>query len=576
MGEKGYHDIGQQKGRINFVIAAFCLFALIVVGRLFYLQVIKHDYYVKIAASQHWAQDVIQAKRGKVYVKDETTGGLYPLAQNQTLSLVFASPVEINDKAEAARELAPIIEIEEAKIKELFEKNRTYVPLKHGLSKDTSDKVKDLKLAGIYLTVEQGRFYPEGSLASHLLGFVNKEGEGKYGIEQYFDEDLAGTPGLYKAEIDPTGTRIAFGNKVSTPAKDGADIVLTINRDIQSEVERQLKEAVDKFHAEGGSVIVMNPDNGEIMAMANYPTYDPNNYQEVEDYNLFTNSAVTSVFEPGSIFKVITMAMGLDSKKVEPDTKYEDTGSITLNGHKIMNSDKKANGWQTMTNVLELSLNTGTVYILNQIGETTFYDYLKKFGFGIITGIEQPIEGVGRIFSPEDVNDHAYATMTFGQSISTTPLQMATSFAVIANGGKLIRPHLVAEKIYPNGKREVTDSRPIKTVISEDAAAKLREMMVAVVKNGHGKQAGVKGYLVGGKTGTAQVPLKNGGGYDPNRNIGSFIGIGPASSPKFVVLAKIDSPKGVPWAESTAAPVVGKVFDFLFKYYQIPPTEAVK
>jgi cell division protein FtsI/penicillin-binding protein 2 len=220
-------------------------------------------------------------------------------------------------------------------------------------------------------------------------------------------------------------------------------------------------------------------------------------------------------------------------------------------------------------------LNTGTYYILTQIGKNVFYDYLKKFGFGVATGIEQPAEGIGRMFAPDELNDHGYAAMTFGQSISTTPIQMISSFAAIANGGKMIRPHLVAEKILPNGKKEETDSRPLKEVISSEAAAKELEMLVSVVEHGHGYQAKVKGYKVAGKTGTAQVPKKDGGGYDPNRNIGSFIGFGPAQSPRFVVLSKIDSPKGLAWAESSAAPVVGQMLDFLFKYYQVPPTEPI-
>lgn len=532
---------------------------------------------MKIAATQHWAKDVIPAKRGKIYVKDETTGGLFPLAQNQTLSLVFAAPQEIENKPETAEKLAKEIGEDKNKILELIEKNHTYVVLKHHLTHEVSEKVRTLNLKGIGLSGEDIRNYPEGTLASQLLGYVDANGEGKYGLEQYFNDELSGVPGLYKAEIDSfSGKRIAFGDNVINEPKDGKDLVLTINRDIQAQSDKLVKEAVEKFSAENGSVIVMNPDSGEILAMSNYPTFNPNDYKNVKDYKLFKNSAVSDEYEPGSIFKVITMAIGLDTKKVEPDTKYEDTGTVVLNGHKIMNSDKKANGWQTMTEVLEKSLNTGTVYILNQVGKNIFFDYLTKFGFGVITGIEQPAEGVGRIYEPNELNDHGYATVTFGQSVSTTPLQMITSFAAVANGGKLVKPHLVAEKISQDGKKETTDNRPIKEILTQEAAAKLRQMMVSVVEKGHGKQAGVKGYKVGGKTGTAQVPLKDGRGYDPKRNIGSFIGFGPANSPKFVVLAKIDSPKGVPWAESSAAPVVGKMFDFLFKYYQIPPTEEVK
>jgi cell division protein FtsI/penicillin-binding protein 2 len=229
-----------------------------------------------------------------------------------------------------------------------------------------------------------------------------------------------------------------------------------------------------------------------------------------------------------------------------------------------------------MTFVIQESLNTGAIFVLNQIGKDVFYEYLKKFGFGILTGIEQPGEGAGKVYAPSETNDHGYATMTFGQNITATPIQMITSFAAIANGGKLIKPHLIAEKLFRNGKKEVTDNRPIKDVISAEAAAKEKEMMVNQVEKGHGQAAKVKGYKVAGKTGTAQVSRRDGKpGYDPARNIGSFIGFGPADSPRFVVLAKIDSPKGIPWAESSAAPIVGQMLDFLFKYYQVPPTEPI-
>ncbi len=559
--------------RIKFLLSVVVLLGVVAVGRLFYLQVLRHDFYVEAANSQHWAQDVIQAKRGKILVRDATTGGLYPLADNKTLYLVFAAPVEIADKTEAAKRIAPVVGISETDILKLIENNHTYVVLKHGLEYDVSQKIESFGIRGIYTSKENARYYPEKRLASQVLGFVNAEGVGSYGIEQYYNKELAGTAGLYKAEIDPTGRRIAFGQNVSKEAVDGSDVILTINRDVQSEAEKLLDKQVKSFHAKNGSIIVMNPDNGEILAMANYPTYDPNKYQAVKDYNLFKNSAVQDLFEPGSIFKVITMAAGLDDGKVEPDSTYRDRGRVELDGHTIMNSDRKTNGIQTMTQVLEKSLNTGTTHVMQLLGKSKFYDYLvNRFHFSEITGIEQPNEASGNVSTPDSVNDHTYATISFGQSISTTPIRMITAFAAVANGGKLVKPHLVAEMVSPEGEKSATDNRPVAEVMSESAAAKLRQMMVSVVVRGHGKQAAVKGYDIAGKTGTAQVPLKNGGGYDPYNNIGSFIGFGPAESARYVVMAKIDSPKGVPWAESTAAPIVGEMLDYLFKYYQVPPT----
>ncbi len=584
--QREYHDLGEQKGRIKTILAFLVIFSFVIIGRLFYLQVFKHQYYTKIASVQHWAQGDIPAKRGEIYVKDDMTDGLYPLATNQKLSLVFGSPSEmfildddenkIDKKSEVAEKLSTYINIDKDKLLSLFESNHTYVPIKHYLVFDDAEKIDKLELPGVYLTDEERRLYPEGTLASQLLGYVDSEGVGKYGLEQYFNEELSGEDGQYKAEVDLSKKKIAFGDSVLKPSTDGADLVLTINRDIQSQAEKLLKETVTKFSAENGNMIVMNPDNGEIIAMANYPTFDPNKYKEVEDYSLFRNSSVSDVFEPGSIFKIITMAAGLDTKKVEPDTEYDDKGVILLNGYKIMNSTRKAYGIVDMTFVIEESLNTGTVFVLNKIGKNIFYDYLKKFGFGTATGIEQPQEGEGKIYTPEEINDHGYATMTFGQSISTTPIQMIRSFAAIANGGKLIKPHLIAEKIFPDKHKEITDNRPIGEVMTKEATVKETKMMVSQVENGHGKSARVSGYKIAGKTGTAQVPKKDGGGYDPKKNIGSFIGFGPADSPRFVVLVKIDTPKGIPWAETSAAPPVGKMLDFLFKYYHIPPTEIIQ
>lgn len=565
------------KGRIRFVLIFMTIFGIAILFRLFYLESIKHDFYVRIAASQHWAKDEIPAQRGRILVKDDDVeSGLYPLAENQTLQLVYAAPEEIQNKDEAAKKVAPILGLAEDKTASLIKNNHTYVLLKHQLSYDEQDKIKALGIKGIYMSPEPVRYYPEGTLASQVLGYVDSEGKGQYGLEQFFDNILAGVPGLYKTEISGSGKTIAFGDNVSVKPKNGTDVVLTINRDVQTQAESLISESVKKFSAEGGSIAVMDPSTGDIIAMANYPTFDPNKYKDIKNYELFKNKSVTDEYEPGSIFKVITLAAGLDLKKIEPTSKFDDTGSVRLDGYTIRNSDLKAHGLVDMTYVLAMSLNTGTIHTLNLMGKNAFYTYLNKFRFGVKTGIEQPSEGVGSVHKPEDVNDHTYATMSFGQSISTTPIQMLASFAAVANGGKLVKPHLVAETIAPDGKKTETKTEIVEQVLSADAAKKLTEMMVQVVEVGHGKQAKVAGYKVAGKTGTAQVPAKNGKGYDASKNIGSFIGFAPAKTPRFVVLAKVDSPKGVPWAEESAAPVVGKMMDFLLKYYQVPPTEPIK
>jgi stage V sporulation protein D (sporulation-specific penicillin-binding protein) len=575
---KSYHNVLVQKNRIAICVAVFILIALAIVGRLFYLQAFRHNYFVKAASSQHWIKDTIPAERGKIYADDSLSNTPYVLATNQKLDVLYVNPKEVQDKYRTSAFLALVTGMKQEEVLAKFDETKLYVTIKRKLDKGQSDRIKEAKIKGVGVAPENWRYYPEAGLAGPILGFVNDESVGNYGLEEYFDEILSGTPGILNQEADNAGVKIAFGDNVSKPAVNGDDIYLTIDRYIQGKAEQLLTEAVKKFGAPSGTVIVMNPKTGAILAMANSPSFDPNKYAKMEekDYASFKNRAVTDVYEPGSIFKVITMACGLDDGKVTPDTKYNDTGSVTLNGHKIMNSTKKSYGEQTMTFVLEQSLNTGSTYVQQKLGKNSFFEYLKKFGFGTLTGIEMPGEGAGRIYEPKEVNDHTYATMSFGQSISVTPIQMATSIAAIANKGKMMKPFIVKKTVDAKNKAKITKPKEIRQVISEKAAADLSKMMVSVVLNGHGKQAGVKGYKVAGKTGTAQIPKKDGVGYEVGKNIGSFVGFAPADDAQFVVLAKIDEPKGVPWAEESAAPLVGSMLDFLLKYYQVPPTESIK
>jgi len=550
----------------------------IIFGRVVELTVFKHGYYFKIAAAQHWIKDVIPAKRGKIYAEDSISNAPYLLAANQALDLVFVEPDKLEDKDKAAQFLSEVLSMDKKELLDKFEISKTYVPLKHKLTKDQGDKIRDKKMKGVGLTAENWRYYPEGKLASSLLGFVNAEFKGNYGLEEYFNTELSGSPGLLKAEADHAGVEISFGDNVSKAPVDGEDIYLTIDRYIQGQAQQLLDNAVKKYGARSGQVIAMNPKTGEILAMADNPSFDPNKYADIklDDYDVFKNSAVSDTYEPGSVFKVITMAGGLDANKITPETEFTDTGSVKLNGYTIRNSDLKAHGVCDMTYVLSSSLNTGSTWVQQKLGKDSFYRYVNIFGFGIPTGIELPGEAGGVVHSPKDINDFGYANMSFGQGISVTPLQMLTSFSAIANGGKMMKPYIV-DKTVDNNKDKTTTTKPkeIRQVISSEAASDLIKMMIDVVEHGHGFQAKISGYKVAGKTGTAQVPDPN-GGYSTSKNIGTFIGFAPADDPKFVVLAKIDEPKGVPWAEESAAPVVGGLLDYLLKYYQVPPTEKVK
>ncbi len=561
--------------RIPFVVSIFVILTTVILVRLFYVQVVDRDQYVALATSQHSMKDTIFAKRGSVYATDTLSGSPFLLASSQTLDLVYLSPKEVEDKEKVLSSLVSILGVKREEIEAKWDPKSMYLVVKHKLTKAEGDALKALELKGVGFQAENWQIFPENTLAASILGFVNNEGDGNYGIEGRYNDILKGQNGYLNEETDSNGIKIAFADKGSKPAVDGSSIYLTIDRYIQGTAERYLADTVKKFSAEGGSVIVMDKTNGKILAMANAPTFDPNKYTEVKDYTAFKNRAVTDVYESGSVFKAVTLAAGEDAGKIKPTDTYTDTGSVVLNGNSIKNSDLKSHGLQTMSYVLEQSLNTGTTYVEQKLGKNLFYDYIKKFGFGEKTGIEFDGEAKGRVYEPEELNEHGYATMSFGQSISMTPLQMLVSYAVIANDGKMMKPYIVDKTVTPAGKESKTSPKEVRQVISKSASADMKEMLASVVVKGHGKQAAVKGYRIAGKTGTAQVIKADGTGYEDGKNIGTFIGFPVAPDANFVVLAKIDNPKGVDWAESTAAPVVGQMLDFLLKYYQIPPTEPV-
>lgn len=436
-------------------------------------------------------------------------------------------------------------------------------------------KRKTLNIAGIDFSEKSYRFYPEGNIGANLIGFVGSVGDsekGRYGLEEYFDQELAGRQGSIKIERDARGKAIIINDREYLKAENGTDLILTINRAIQFMACKKLNEAVAKHGADGGSVIIMEPRTGAILSMCSSPDYDSNEYQGVKDIKVYTNPAIFSQYEPGSIFKVMTMAMALDQGKITPQTVYDDTGQVVIDKYKIENSDHKANGQETMTQVLEKSLNTGAIFAMRKIGPDLFSDYVKKFGFGEKTGFESEGEGKGDIKNliKKPVREIYAATASFGQGMAVTPLQMVSAFSAIANNGVLMKPYLVKEIVKPDGSKIVTQPKIIRRVISEKTATLLGGMMVNVVENGHGKKAAVKGYYVGGKTGTAQVPKKDGRGYEADFHIGSFGGYAPVDDPRFVMLVRIDHPRDVDWAESSAAPLFGELAEYMLNYWQVP------
>ncbi|MFH1129550.1 MAG: penicillin-binding protein 2 [Patescibacteria group bacterium] len=561
------------------VVIFFCFAG--VVFRLFNLQILKHSSYKGKAENQQQVYQNIYPQRGEIFLKDryieKNSRSLFsPIAINKNFYNLYAVPMEIEEKEETAELLAPLLEMDADKIRErIYKENDPYEPLKNKVSEEIIEQIKELNLQGIKFEVEQRRYFPANETVCHLIGFVRQTSgeadQGQYGVEEAYNQELSGRAGSAIMEKDSKGQLIPISKKIIEQPEEGADLILTIDPNVQFFVENKLKEYIDKFKSPSGSVVIMEVQTGKIIAMASYPKFNPNNYGNVKNINVFINPIVQSLYEPGSIFKPITMAAALDKKVVNPQTTYNDTGKIEVSGKIIENALRRAEGIQTMTQVLEKSLNLGAVFAQQELGKSAFKEYVIKFGFGEKTGIDLNGEVKGSILNLNKDIDINYANISFGQGIAVTPIQMVTAFAAIANNGIMMKPYVV-EKIIRGDKEEETRPKEIRRVISQDTASRLTAMLVSVVENGHTQRAGVEGYQIAAKTGTAQIPdpVK---GYLENETIHSVIGYYPAFNAQFSMLVKLDRPVGAQYAESTSAPLFGEIAKYVLNYYEIMPSE---
>ncbi len=742
-----------QTVRILLLTAFTSILFIVIIGRLFQLQVIRHDDYGEIARNQHFGSIELQAKRGEILVRDTHSGELSKLATNTTLDLVYVDPLVVEDRVEIAKQLAPLLftrseyetcldlpeeclyEVKEtpdlesfipvetvwtiddskeiempaeevefknyskmidevaAKIlrkisksevdfvvlkrdaeqnlmadivnenlpgifvdtkrfmiygdptlipknrlheasktlasilkelpgdleKKLSRKKVRYVFLKNKLEPEISRKIKELDLKGIVLLHEHWRFYPEDMLASHAIGFLNRDEIGQYGIEGYFNTELEGKKGTIYAEKDPMGRQITVGDSDIVSAVDGETVILTIDRIIQKKVEEILAESVERYKADSGQVIIMDPFSGAIIAMANYPAFNSNDYtdvfvlrplekdelvektvpvfklnekskyvpvteddlfnEEVQKYvyknyfgpAVFKNKVISEFYEPGSVFKPIIMSIALDAKEVEPQTTFIDDGPLQIDEFEIKNADGKYRDKTSMSEVLAYSMNTGMSFVAKKIGKKLMYQYLEDFGFGDYTNIKLEGETKGNVDYYKRWSKAQLLTTSFGQGIVVTPLQLVTAWAALANGGKLMQPYIVDSIIHEDGI-EQTEPQVVKRVISEETSSIITSMNVNSVRIGVARPADIPGYLVAGKTGTSQV-AGNDGRYEEGEGstITSFAGYAPALEPKFVMLVKFDRPRigEETWGSTTAAPAFKKITEFLMDYYNI-------
>lgn len=575
------HVFGQSQVRTYVLAVVLCLPVIAILYRLVQVQGLHAKDYQAKAYSQQSRKFEIPATRGEIYVNDNDE--LYPLALNDRQKFLYADPKLISDPKETASKLAPILQLDERQlVEQLTYKDSRYIELKQRVAKQDADKIAELELSGVILQDRDYRYYTEGALFSHVLGYVNADEKGQYGIEEYFNTQLSGKNGQLRAITDNRGVPIATQENVLTPAQNGKGIVLTLDRYIQGIAQAALKRAIETNKAPSGSVIVMEPQSGAVKALVNYPDYDPNAYSKVTDYSQFINSAVSNQFEPGSGFKTITMALGLDAGKIRPQTSFNDTGSTTIGEYTIYNAEKKSFGTVDMGLVIKNSINTGMVFILRLMGgdsskitksgKELFYQGVQKFGFGKKTGIELAGEASGRVKDTKAA-DIDYANMTFGQGIGTTSIQMISAVAAIANGGRLVTPYVADKIVQDDGVLTSIDHKARnEQVISKQAANDVAQMMTKVVEGGSGYLTRMPGYKIAGKTGTAQVPRADGKGYEDNKNIGSFVGFAPVDDPKFIILVRVDYPQTNTFAERSAVPAFAEIAKELFKYYNVPPS----
>lgn len=563
--------------RIRVVQVGCILLALILAVRFFQLQVMEHDVYQLLAADQHDMKASLEPSRGTIYVRDQWDKKLYPIAKDRPAWDLFAAPREMKDKALVAEEVGILLGQPKEELLARFTaaSSSAYLPLAKDIPFEHVELIREKKIRGVWIARGSARLYPETGMGGQLIGFTvtNDEHirEGRYGIEGYKNEALAGEPGMIEGQRDALGRRLAFGQATVKPPKNGADVVLTIDRSIQQFLCAKMEEAVKRFEAESATSIIIQPDTGAILGMCSFPNFLPEEVGKIKDVAVLNNPATFTPYEPGSIFKAFTMAAGIESGKITPQTIYIDKGVEEIDDFKIRNSDKLAHGAQSMIKVLEKSLNTGTIFVQRLVGRENFREYLIRFGFGERTGIELPSETKGTIASLEKRGQIFAATASFGQGITTTPLQLVAGYAALANNGTLMKPYIVQEVIQ-EGVTTKTKPEAVREVVSARTSRLVTGMLVNVVENGHGKRAGVPGYYVAGKTGTAQVPNPKGGGYLPaDVTIGSFAGYAPADHPKFAMIVKVEKPKTVQYAESSAAPIFGEIAQFLMTYFQVEP-----
>lgn len=573
------------KAREKVLKVGLAVAVVVILLQLFLIQIVQHDSWVKRAEDEHIVQSTIKAERGEIYMMDGDQPTL--VVMNESSWTVVIDPMLV-DAEELESTLSKIIPKDKmvAEFKDATaDKTRRYYVLARGLKRDAAEKIKEAALAGVYLKEGNARVYPEGQMASSLLGFVNNDGKGQYGVEGALDKELAGEDGVLKTVTDVNNVALSIGDdNVRVPAKNGKNVVLSVDRNIQYRLEKYLKEQMDSSTATHAAGLVMNPQNGEVWALANLPTYDATNYANIEDASVFINEPLESAYEPGSMCKTFSFSAAIDQGKMTPQTTYNNSGYMTVDNWKIENAYKGQLGTITMQTGLDYSLNTSSMTALlwlggdnNQItqaGKNMLYKYYHDlFGFGEYTGIEL-FESPGVITEPDaaDAYNSRYANMTFGQGMQITMMQLASAFSSVINGGEFYRPTVVAGEVAENGDFLYQDSpESIRTTVSTETSSTMRQMLYGTRAYKRTNGTDKAGYYIGGKTGTSQG-IKD-GAYTFDETVGNYIGFGGAEGemPEYVIMVKIWGDGKKMEGEKDAMPIFDKMSEYMIDYLQIKP-----
>lgn len=573
-----YEDKSSTRALILGVL--FVFLGIIFIARLFYIQVIRYDYYQSQALGEQNRKFEIAPKRGEIYLSDIDRP--VALALNETKYILYSDNAFVKDIDTTIDKLSSVISVPKEELREKLSTLSRYQIIAKKVSKEQKESIEKLELSGIAMQEQSYRTYPQGGLASQLLGFVNDEQEGQYGVEQYFNEELSGEVGMLEATTDVRGVPLAVNDNIVKQPKDGEAITLTIDLTMQRIAEEALKNSVESTKANSGGVVIIEANTGAVKAMANYPTYDPAKYTEVSDSSLYKNKIVTDGLEVGSIMKTLTVAAVINEGLIGREGTYYDPGTVVVDGLPITNAVNFGSGDTPVYDILRNSLNTGATQMLalmgggeiNETARQTWYRYLTdKYGFGKPTGIEQPGESEGYVPSPTDgyALNFQYANTSFGQGLRITPLQMAAAVASIVNGGTYYKPYVV-KSITKEGR--VVETEPLairRDVISKSASDDMVVLMKRYTETNNRDMLRA-GFSVGGKTGTAEVPDGN-GAYKKDYSIGTFAGFVGGATPEYVIIVRVDEPKNGGFAGSAAArPLFNTILTGLYDNYPLVPS----